>query len=280
MTGAATPPTRVARALRWAEITAQMGFNYWRPPPGLSCVRPHTMRGLPLDLRRLENGGRGHGLPVSSWGARPWPATGWMRSGRRLRPTQTGHPRGERRSASTKGKWYAPPSYGRSRRARPVRCPDAARRPSSRTPPVGLVELSPFACLCFTSSTTHPTSIPTTTPPAVRTPQSPFPSKVHRYSQLAGEKKGDRLDLQGGDLEVRASLGDHPVIMDTLQERVNPAAPLLASAALLLHRYVFEGMRLCSCTVHVTANYTISFLSTWCVTSVAFSSLHFSGDLI
>lgn len=95
----------------------------------------------------------------------------------------------------SKGKWYAPPSYGRSRRARPVRCPDAARRPSSRTPPepeppVGLVDLSPFACLRFTSSTPHPTSIPTTTPPAVHTPRSPIPSssEVHCHLQLAGEK--------------------------------------------------------------------------------------------
>uniref|UniRef100_A0A0E0BXH7 Uncharacterized protein n=1 Tax=Oryza meridionalis TaxID=40149 RepID=A0A0E0BXH7_9ORYZ len=60
---------------------------------------------------------------------------GVMRRGRRLPPSQTGHPRGERRSASTKGKWYAPPSYDRSRRARRLRCPDVARRPSSRTPP-------------------------------------------------------------------------------------------------------------------------------------------------
>uniref|UniRef100_A0A0E0MRP1 Uncharacterized protein n=1 Tax=Oryza rufipogon TaxID=4529 RepID=A0A0E0MRP1_ORYRU len=138
----------------------------------------------------------------------------------------------------SKGKWYAPPSYGRSRRARPVRCPDAARRPSSRTPPepeppVGLVDLSPFACLRFTSSTPHPTSIPTTTPPAVHTPRSPIPMRSTATCN-SPERKRDRLELQGGDLEVRASLSDHPVIVDALQERVNPAAPLLASAALLL----------------------------------------------
>lgn len=66
--------------------------------------------------------------------------------------------------------------------------------------------------------------------------------------------------------------------MDALQERVNPAAPLLASAALLLPGTCSRG---CACAVaqymlqQITQSHCANLVRDELMTSVAFSSLHF-----
>uniref|UniRef100_A0A0D9Y3K8 Uncharacterized protein n=1 Tax=Oryza glumipatula TaxID=40148 RepID=A0A0D9Y3K8_9ORYZ len=70
-----------------------------------------------------------------SRGPRPAPATWWMRRRTKgLKPAilvaSAGH--GQHLPARQgQGGRDAPPSYARAHRARPFRCPDAARRPSS-----------------------------------------------------------------------------------------------------------------------------------------------------
>ena len=133
---AAKAPTRVASTLGWAEIAV----GKW----ALIAGGHHPTRHLTAqhDTRPCYSASRsGKGGAAMAFLAR---AAGLGRRRRRAdgvdapadEGSKTGHPRGELRSrtASTcapKARCDAPPSYARAHRARPFRCPDAARRPSS-----------------------------------------------------------------------------------------------------------------------------------------------------
>lgn len=141
----------------------------------------------------------------------------------------------------------------------------AVTRPVSGAPtPLAVRPRRPHlpATFFLTSSASHPTS---TTLPIPTTPKFQHPlHQLYRAPDfpnpaatcISPARKCDPSELEGGDMELRASLTDHPVYHGDVAGANQSCYSAARRRSLPSAWYVFDGMRLCGCTALVRANCT------------------------